>query len=29
VTLRALWVVIARFGITTNEYWITRLPLRP
>jgi sugar lactone lactonase YvrE len=29
VTLRALWVVNARFGITTDEYWITRLPLRP
>ena len=29
VTLRALWVVNARFGIATDEYWITRLPLRP
>jgi hypothetical protein len=29
VTLRALWVVNARFGITTDEYWITRLPLTP
>jgi hypothetical protein len=28
ITLRALWVVNARFGITTDEYWITRLPLR-
>ena len=29
VTLQALWVVNARFGIATDEYWITRLPLRP
>jgi hypothetical protein len=29
ITLRALWVVNARFGIATQEYWITRLPLRP
>jgi hypothetical protein len=29
VTLRGLYVVNARFGITTDEYWITRLPLRP
>jgi hypothetical protein len=29
VTLRALWVVNARFGIATDEYWITRLPLKP
>lgn len=28
-TLRGLYVVNARFGITTDEYWITRLPLRP
>jgi hypothetical protein len=29
VTLRGLYVVNARFGITTDEYWITRLPLTP
>jgi len=32
VTLGALWVVNARFGVPptpTTEYWITRLPLRP
>lgn len=29
ITLGALWVVNARFGITTDEYWISRLPLRP
>ena len=28
-TLRGLYVVNARFGITTDEYWITRLPLKP
>jgi hypothetical protein len=28
-TLRGLYVVNARFGITTDEYWITRLPLQP
>ena len=28
-TLGALWVVNARFGIATTEYWITRLPLKP
>jgi sugar lactone lactonase YvrE len=28
-TLRGLYVVNARFGIATDEYWITRLPLRP
>jgi hypothetical protein len=28
-TLRGLYVVNARFGITTDEYWITRLPLTP
>ena len=28
-TLRGLYVVNARFGITTDEYWITRLPLHP
>jgi hypothetical protein len=28
-TLGALWVVNARFGIPTTEYWITRLPLKP
>jgi hypothetical protein len=28
-TLRGLYVVNARFGITTDEYWISRLPLRP
>lgn len=28
-TLGALWVVNARFGVTTTEYWISRLPLRP
>jgi hypothetical protein len=28
-TLRGLYVVNARFGITTEEYWITRLPLQP
>jgi sugar lactone lactonase YvrE len=29
ITLGALWVVNARFGITTDEYWVSRLPLRP
>ncbi len=32
ITLGALWVVNARFGVTptpTTPYWITRLPLRP
>jgi hypothetical protein len=24
-----LWVVNARFGITTTEYWVTQLPLKP
>lgn len=24
-----LWVVNARFGITTTEYWVTRLPTKP
>ena len=24
-----LWVVNARFGITTNDYWVTRLPIKP
>jgi hypothetical protein len=28
-TLRGLYVVNARFGITTDEYWISRLPLTP
>jgi hypothetical protein len=25
----SLWAANARFGISTTEYWITRLPLRP
>jgi hypothetical protein len=29
ITLKSLYVVNARFGFTTDEYWITRLPLRP
>ena len=25
----ALWVVNARFGIPTTEYWVSRLPKKP
>ena len=25
----SLWVVNARFGVTTTDYWVTRFPLRP
>ena len=25
----SLWAANARFGITTTEYWVTRLPTKP